>query len=78
MGGKSFMGLTAKGNLLDRVQQDIENDAVFEGMEKLLFGLCEIRKNRETQDWKHFIRESIHKHPIKNTVHQAPFSSRAL
>jgi hypothetical protein len=63
--------------LLNLVYEKLSEGKVPEGMDDLLSGLQTCRQNSSEQEWAEFVSMSLH-HPIKNLLHQDPFTNRAF
>lgn len=63
--------------LLDDVYELLNDSAVSEGMDKLMFGLLKLRQ-LFPHNWQQFVRGNCRKHPLKKIVHESPFTHRAF
>jgi extracellular factor (EF) 3-hydroxypalmitic acid methyl ester biosynthesis protein len=63
--------------LLNQVYGKITEGHVGEGMSNLVSGLMLRRQNSSDQEWAEFVSMCLH-HPIKELVHQDPFTHRAF
>lgn len=64
-------------DVLDAIHDEISSGSVEEGMEDLICTLGEIYHKSEGDEWATFARSCL-SHPIKETLHDDPFTSRAF
>src|SRR4051812_14524357 len=62
--------------LLNQAYGKLTGGKVHEGMDELFLGLQARRQNSSDQEWAEFVSMCLH-HPIKELVHQDPFTHRA-
>ena len=63
--------------LLNQVYGKLMAGQVWEGMDELIEGLRIRRQSSSDQEWAEFVSMCLH-HPIKDLVHQDPFTHRAF
>ena len=64
--------------LLEETYTKLKSGQIFEGMETLAAGLQDVRGSLPADDWKEFLQSSCLSHPIKDMIHQSPFTRRAF
>jgi extracellular factor (EF) 3-hydroxypalmitic acid methyl ester biosynthesis protein len=64
--------------LLDEAQELLSEGQVVAAFKRLVTGLAEVRDGLAPQAWKDFSRQDCFNHPIRELLHQSPFSRRAF
>lgn len=64
-------------SLLADVHSLFDQQKIGEAMDKLMFGLLKIRR-QFPYDWLSFVKRYCRTHPVKQVVHQSPFTHRAF
>jgi hypothetical protein len=64
--------------LLNNVHQTIQNKNVQQGMDRLMFGLMDLRNRYPQENWFKFSKKFCLRHPLKEVVHRSPFTQRSF
>ena len=63
--------------LLDEARELLSERKVAQAFNRLVTGLAEIRAIAGPEGWKKFSHEDCYNHPVRDQLHQSPFSRRA-
>jgi len=69
---------TQAQKLFDDVYVRLSKDQVMQGMQELFNGLRQLRRGAASADWLDFARKAWTAHPVKQLLHQDPFTRRAF
>jgi extracellular factor (EF) 3-hydroxypalmitic acid methyl ester biosynthesis protein len=70
--------LIAQGlSALDRAYASIQRGEVFGALEDVAVQLTRVRCGLQASEWRAFCRDTVQVHPLKDVIHQAPFTKRA-
>lgn len=64
--------------VLEETYAKLKSDQIFDGMETLATGLQYVRNSLPPDEWSHFLHSVCLRHPIKDLIHQSPFTRRAF
>ena len=64
--------------LMDEAQEMFECGQVADGMTFLSLGLQHLREAHTAKDWNHFAQSQFLQHPIKDLIHQDPFTRHSF
>jgi SAM-dependent methyltransferase len=64
--------------LFDSVHAQIADHRISDGMQQLIFGLRQLRRDAQTEEWHEFSLGTWQSHPLRVVAHEEPITRRAF